>query len=243
MKLFIVGLAGKAGRAVCAAAAARGHTVTGGLDLIPAENYPTFSRACDVNVPFDALIDFSRPETLPQIVELTERTPRPCVLATTGYDDEQNRTVKLLSQRVPVVQSANFCTGIAALRALIAHCATLLPDFDVEIIERHHNRKTDAPSGTAKELCNILLSSLPRAATEVHGHDGPRQSGEIGVHAVRGGTVAGVHEVTFYGDNESLTLMHTAQDRTPFASGAVIAAEKLQKAAPGLYTPETLSYS
>ncbi|MDE7395697.1 MAG: 4-hydroxy-tetrahydrodipicolinate reductase [Clostridiales bacterium] len=237
MNIFIVGICGKMGRALTEQALAHGVTVTGGLDRDSSALYPVFTRADDVNVPFDVIIDFSRPQTLPKVCALAEARRCPCVLATTGYSEKEEEQIAALSKSVPVFKSANMSIGVQALAYLTEKAARILNGFDIEIVERHHNQKEDAPSGTAKMLCSAAEKGLPYAPKYAFGREGiaPREKNEIGVHAVRGGTEAGTHEVCFYGHDESLILTHRATNRTVFADGALRAARFLLAQDAGLY--------
>lgn len=236
MNVFIVGISGKMGRVLTERAAAHGCTVTGGLDTVPSD-FPTFTTATEVSVPIDVVIDFSRPATLPEIAALCARYRCPCVLATTGYTDAQETEIARLSSLVPVFRSENMSLGINVLSLLAEKAAALLEGFDIELIERHHNQKADAPSGTAKLLCRAVERGLAHAPAYRYGREGmgKRTENEIGIHAVRGGTVVGVHEVGFYGQNEVVTLTHSAESRTIFADGAFTAAKWLINKAPGAY--------
>ena len=237
MNIFIVGIGGKMGRALCERAGEYGDTVSGGLDRISSACFPTFSTASEVNVPVDAVIDFSRPDTLPEIISLCKLTGAPCVIATTGYTRDQEEAIKKLSESVAVFKSENMSLGINALSILAEKAASLLKDFDVEIIERHHNQKADAPSGTAKLLCRSLERGLDYAPSYNYGREGnsKRKPHEIGVHAIRGGTIVGEHEIAFCGGDEVVTLSHSAGSRRIFADGALKAAKWIKDKKPGLY--------
>ena len=164
----------------------------------------------------------------------------PAVLATTGYTDEQLAKIDEAAKHVALFRSANMSVGVALLRALSKKAAQVLGDtFDIEIIEAHHNRKKDAPSGTALMLLDAVQSGLDDERTAVHGRSGrdcKRQKNEIGVHAVRGGTVTGEHDVCFFGPSERIRISHSAENRGVFASGAVRAAAWLEGREPGLYS-------
>lgn len=232
MNIFIVGISGKMGKALCENAHRFNVTVVGGLDMIPHPDYPTFARAEDVDVAYDALIDFSRPETLESIIYLTEKYRRPCVIATTGFTPDDEVKIRELSKKVAVFKAANMSIGIALTRELAATCHRVLGDsFDVEIVEKHHNQKVDSPSGTA-----LLLAAAMPDLKPVYGRTGKREKGEIGISSVRGGTVIGVHEVGFYGENEAVTITHTAENRTMLALGALRATVALKDCKPALYT-------
>ena len=186
--------------------------------------------------------DFSRPAALGDVIALARRTKKPAVIATTGYTDEQLAEIKALSSEVPVFRSANMSVGVALLRHLCQEAAKVLGEtFDVEIVEAHHNRKADAPSGTALLLADAVKARRPDAAY-VFGRSGhhPRQPNEIGIHSLRMGNVVGEHEVIFATDNQTITLKHQAHDRALFAEGALAAADFLQGQPAGLYHMEDL---
>ena len=237
MQIFIVGINGKMGRVLCECAPAHGMTVSGGMDKVSQGAYPVFAAAKDVNVPVDAVIDFSRPETLPEIVALCTERNVPCVLASTGYTEKQQKEIAALARKVAVFRSENMSLGVNALSLLAEKAAAILKDFDIEIVERHHNQKADAPSGTAKVLCRALERGLPYTPSYCYGREGAckRVPHEIGVHAVRGGTIVGEHEIAFCGGDEIVTLSHSAGSRKIFADGALRAAAWLQNKQPGLY--------
>ena len=237
MNVFIVGISGKMGRALCECAKEKNIAVSGGIDKIPAGNVPVFSCAREVNVPVDAVIDFSRPQTLGEIIELCTARKCPCVLATTGYSAQDEAEIKKFSQSVAVFKSENMSLGINALSCLAQKAAKLLKDFNIEIIEKHHNQKADAPSGTAKLLARAVENGIDYSPEYRYGREGAakRNKNEIGVHAVRGGTIVGEHEILFCGNNEVIALSHSAGSRTVFAEGALTAAKWLQGKTPGLY--------
>ncbi|MCI8413551.1 MAG: 4-hydroxy-tetrahydrodipicolinate reductase [Clostridia bacterium] len=237
MNVFIVGIGGKMGRVLCERAAEKGVTISGGLDKTASPLYPTFASAKEVTVPVDAIIDFSRPSTLTEIIALCDRFSCPCVLCTTGYNAAEQKKIQELSARVPVFQSENMSLGVNVLSLLAEKAAALLQDFDIEIIERHHNQKADAPSGTAKLLCRAIERGTNYTPDYIYGREGDckRKKGEIGVHAVRGGTIVGEHEIAFCGQQEVVTLSHSAGSRSIFADGALEAAKWIMGKSPALY--------
>ena len=171
------------------------------------------------------------------------RTGAALVSGTTGYSDEQLAVLRELGSIAPVVWSGNYSIGIAALRHLVAQATRELPGFDIEIVETHHNQKADAPSGTA----TMLLDEVRAAKAElgagsvkpVYGREGlcgARDTQEVGIHALRGGTVAGVHTVSFFGPSEEVSLTHRAESREIFVNGALAAAQKLVVRDKGFYT-------
>lgn len=191
----------------------------------------------------DVAIDFSHKSMIDLVGAYVARTNAALVSGTTGYDENEMARVRALGECAPVIHSANYSLGVAVLRRLAAQAARALEGFDVEIVEAHHNQKVDAPSGTAK----LLLEAVdPQGACDVvHGREGftgARPQGQIGMHALRGGTVAGLHEVHFFGEDEEVTLTHRATSRRIFATGAVAAAKKLAGKENGFYTFDELMF-
>ena len=190
----------------------------------------------------DVVIDFSNPANLGMLAEYCTANNCPAVIATTGYTAEQTEQIKQLAGQIPVVFSANYSLGINIMKRVISEITPLLEDtFDIEIIEKHHNKKLDAPSGTAKML--LAAADESGAYEHVFGRDGNRKRGrEIGVHAVSGGTIAGEHTVIYAGTDEILEIKHTAGSKKIFASGALKAATFAADAQPGLYTMEDVLF-
>lgn len=188
----------------------------------------------------DAIIDFSNVVTLPAVTAYVERTGAALVSGTTGYSADDLDRIKALGSAARVMWSGNYSIGVAALRHLTAEATRELPGFDVEICETHHNQKVDAPSGTAKMLLDEVLTAEPDddhfAQYGREGMCGARDPREVGIHSLRGGTVAGVHTVSFFGTDEEVTLTHRATSRQIFVNGALAAAQKLVKLEPGFYT-------
>lgn len=192
----------------------------------------------------DVAIDFSYPGNLTMVLESALRRNLPLVIGTTGLTSEQQAEIKAASAQIPIVWANNFSTGVTVLCRLAKMAAQALgEEFDVEIVETHHKLKEDAPSGTAK----ALLSAVdPEGEYDrVYGREGrPGKRGrEIGVHAVRGGTVAGEHSVKFFGQLEEIELRHRADSREIFARGALRAAAFVVDAKPGLYDMEDVLFS
>lgn len=194
----------------------------------------------------DVLIDFSNVATLPATLAYARRCGCAVVSGTTGYTDDQLAQLRELGSEAPVVWSGNYSIGVAALRHLTAQATRELPGFDVEIVECHHNQKADAPSGTARMLLDEVIDARDDAeAHPVFGREGmcgARDAHEIGVHALRGGTVAGVHTVSFFGTDEEVSLTHRATSRQIFVNGALAAATKLAVRKPGFYTFDELMF-
>ena len=185
----------------------------------------------------DVVIDFSHVSLLPAVDAYVHRTGAALVSGTTGYTDADMDALRALGEETAVLYSANYSLGVAALRRASVMVADALAGFDIEIVETHHNQKADAPSGTAKMLLEAI--NADGSFDPVYGREGmcgKRNPREIGVHAVRGGTVAGVHTVSFFGEDEEVALTHRATSRRIFATGAVAAAQKLAQRPAGFYT-------
>ncbi|MFQ8602761.1 MAG: 4-hydroxy-tetrahydrodipicolinate reductase [Anaerovoracaceae bacterium] len=190
----------------------------------------------------EVVIDFSNPANLEMLKSYCEENHCAAVIATTGFSDEQLSDIERLGTKVPVVFSANYSLGINIMKRVLAEITPVLEDtFDIEIVEKHHNKKLDAPSGTAK----MLLDAVDPGSSYEHifGREGNRRRGrEIGVHAVRGGTIAGEHTVIFAGNDEIFEIKHTANSKKIFAAGALKAAEFTQKINSGFYTMEEVLF-
>ncbi len=209
-----------------------------------AQNPPIYSSFNDVTECVDVIIDFSSPKSLDGIISFAKDHKTPVVIATTGYTDEQRAKICQLSEDVPVFMSANFSLGINLLSKLIkTSCKILGDEYDIEIVETHHRQKKDSPSGTAL----MLKSSIEEVKGKqdiVFGREGraDKRGSEIGIHSLRGGTVCGEHEVLFLGNDETISLKHSAQSRSVFAQGAIKAAIYLcgKTPGPGLYNMDNL---
>ena len=240
MRVIVNGANGRMGRAVIEGLKARGDEFVA-VDVFGEAAFKSVSE-CDV--PADVLIDFSSPAALSELLRYAGEKQVPLVLATTGYSDAQIAEIEAAAKDAAVFRSANMSLGINLLKKLIQTAAKVLgDDFDCEIVETHHNQKKDAPSGTAILLYDALKEAYAAPREMVagrHGADCKREPREIGVHAVRGGTVPGIHEVGFFGNNEVLTLSHSAQRREVFAQGALKAAVFMQGKKQGLYDMDTL---
>ena len=194
----------------------------------------------------DVIIDFSNVATFDAVEAYVARTGTALVAGTTGYSEEQMERLRALGSKARVMHSGNYSIGIAALRHLVAQATRELPGFDCEIVETHHNQKVDAPSGTAKMLLDAVIESEPQDGYHaVYGREGmcgARTKQEIGMHSLRGGTVAGVHTVSFFGQDEEVTLTHRATSRQIFVNGALAAAQKLIRRDPGFYSFDQIMF-
>ena len=198
----------------------------------------------DTDGDFDCIIDFSSPNNLDMIFNYANKYNKPVVFATTGYTEEQLFKIKELSRYVPVLQSANFSLGINLLNRIVKLITPILKDdFDIEIVEAHHHNKVDAPSGTAKMLLNSVKDAT--GFNEVNGRVGNslRKPNEIGVHAIRGGSIVGEHDVMYCGLDEVITLKHSAYSKSVFAVGAIKAARFLVEQEIGFYTMDDVLFN
>lgn len=238
MKIFLIGINGKMGRAIASVAEnTDGVEIVGGLDVVKGGAYPVFASAAEVNVDYDCIIDFSRPSTLGDVITLALKRKVPAVIATTGYDAEQLAKIDELAKKVPVFRSANMSLGVNVVESVLPLLAASLKGFDIELVEAHHNQKADAPSGTAKQMLEAVEKGLDYKPVYVDGRSGEskRKKGDVGVHAVRGGTIVGEHTVIFAGDDEIVEIKHTALSRRIFAVGSIKAALFLGGKKAGMY--------
>ncbi len=244
MKLILNGCLGRMGRAVTELAIARDHQVVAGVDVATGESaYPVQPDWADMPSA-DAVIDFSNPGALAAELEYVTAHNLPLVLCTTGLSEEQMAAVHKAAETVPVFMSSNMSLGVAVLSALTKKAAAILGDsFDIEIVEMHHNQKLDAPSGTALMLADAAKAGLsydPVYTYDRHTRRQKRDKKEIGIAALRGGTVVGEHSVYFAGEQEVVTLSHSAGSRSVFASGALTAARFLMGKPAGMYSMEDI---
>lgn len=220
--------------------------VTVGFDIIK-EQYDTFPIYDDFSKSsedFDVMIDFSHTSVLEGLLSFCKSKNKPVVVATTGFNDNQINTIKEYGQEIPVFFTFNMSLGINLLEELAKKAALVLGDqFDIEIIEKHHNQKIDAPSGTAFMLANSINTALDdkyKYIYDRHSVRRAREKNEIGIHSIRGGTIVGEHEVIFAGRDEVITLSHSASSKEVFAVGAVNAAVFLSGCTKGVYNMANL---
>ena len=189
----------------------------------------------------DVVVDFSNPAALPGLISYAVERQLPLVIATTGHDETALAQLRTAAQTIPILHCANTSIGIALMAGLVKRAVAAFPEADVEITETHHNRKADAPSGTALLLARAV-QTVRTTAEIVSGRSGPskRRPNEIGISAVRRGNIVGTHEVLISTDTETLTLRHEAHDRALFAEGAIAAAEFIRRQQPGYYTMDDI---
>lgn len=244
MKILLNGCLGRMGRAVTELAPHRDMTVVAGVDAaVGTAAYPVSADWADLPAA-DAVIDFSSPAALAAELSYVTAHNLPLVLCTTGLSAEQLAAVKEAATRIPVFFSSNMSLGVAVLSALTKKAAAVLGGtYDIEIVEMHHNQKLDAPSGTALMLADAAKAGLsfePEYTYDRHTRRQKRGKQEIGIASLRGGTVVGEHSVYFAGEQEVITLSHSAGSRSVFAAGALTAAAFLQGKPAGLYTMEDI---
>lgn len=190
----------------------------------------------DIN--YDVIVDFTHRSSLKDLLSLALEKRLPLVIGTTGYDEYQLEKIKEASEIIPILHATNMSLGMNILFDLVEQTARRLKDrVDIEVVETHHNRKKDAPSGSAVTIVESIEKGLGEGRKHQHGRSGecPREKGEIGIHALRGGNIVGDHEVSFINDLESINISHKAYDRKVFAQGALEAAKFIIGKEPGLY--------
>lgn len=216
-----------------------------GVDLYPKTiGIPVYTSFHDVQEEADVIVDFSSSENLRERLEYAKTHNIGIVLASTGFSGDDLRLIDEYAKSVAIFKTANLSLGVNVMQRLVKAAAEILGDaFDVEIIEKHHNLKKDAPSGTALMLANTVNEAFDGQKKFVNGREGivgAREKSEIGIHAVRGGTIVGEHEVVFAGEDEILTISHSARSKRIFAVGAIRAAKFLPKKGAGVYEMKDL---
>ncbi|NLC68850.1 MAG: 4-hydroxy-tetrahydrodipicolinate reductase [Clostridiaceae bacterium] len=247
VRIILSGCNGKMGQVVTRLAKQNPDVkIVAGIDINDSikNDYPVFNEAVKCNVEADVIIDFSNPSALDSLLKLAISRKLPLVMATTGFSEAQKKQLRETSSKIPVFQSANMSLGVNLLIDLVKKAAKNLESFfDIEIIEKHHNQKIDAPSGTALALADAINDVLEHKQEYVydrHARRMKRSKKEIGIHAVRGGTIVGEHSVIFAGNDEIIELKHTAMSKDIFAVGAIKAAIFLYDKQPGLYSMNDL---
>lgn len=247
VRLIVSGCNGKMGRMITACVANRCDCeIVAGFDINTesAGGYPVYANPLNCDIQADAIIDFSHPSALSGVLSYAKAHKLPVVVATTGLSTEQIHAVKAASDEIPVFFSANMSLGISLLAELARKAAAVLgEDYDVEILEKHHNQKIDAPSGTALLLADSLKEALPYEAEYTFDRHEVRQKRdrkEIGFSSIRGGTIVGEHDVIFAGRDEVITLSHAAASKEVFAVGSINAALFLTQQPAGYYSMKDL---
>lgn len=241
-RIILTGCCGKMGHVIQSIVSSRNDCeVVAGVDVYDSKDcdFPVYSSISEVEQEADSLIDFSNPSLLDSILEYGKSTNTSLVIATTGYDDCQKKQIELASKECAVFFTYNYSMGVNLLASLAKKAVEVLGDgFDIEIIEKHHNQKIDAPSGTALMLADAIneeVDNRMKYEYDRHSKREKRTKNEIGIHAVRGGTIVGEHEIIFAGRDEIITLSHSARSKEIFAVGAVNAAVFMTGKERGMY--------
>lgn len=241
MKILLCGCTGAMGRKVTEIAKEYDdiQIVCGYADKGTTElGYPVYTKLEDIKEKIDIILDFSFHTTIKDIVKFAKELKLPLAIATTGHTEEELRLIRESSKEIPIFQAGNTSQGVYALLKATEILTNLLRDFDIEVVEMHHNQKKDAPSGTAK----MIVDSVKKIREELEvvagrdGETGKRDKNEIGVHALRGGSVVGEHSVIFAGLDEIVEVRHTALSKGIFANGALKVCRFLIKQKAGFYT-------
>lgn len=236
IKVLINGYNGKMGQMVLnQIKASQDFECIGGTDISLSIN--------EITEKPDVIIDFSTPEASLSILQYAEKNKIPVVIATTGFSDEQTAKIMEYSKTLPIFKSANMSYETNLMIALVSKLAKELTGSDIEIVETHHNKKVDAPSGTALMIADGINEALDHEMYyeyDRHSKRAPRNQKEIGIHSIRGGTEVGKHTVFFFGDNESLEISHTVTSRAVFANGALKAAKFIINKPAGFYDMKDL---
>ncbi len=247
VNVTVCGANGKMGKVIASVIKDRDDcTIISGIDLntAPAETFTVYSKPQELPQKPDVIIDYSHPSCLNDLLEYCLSTGTAVVIATTGYNEEQIASIKKAAEDIPVFFTFNMSLGINLLCKLAKTAAEVLGgQFDIEIVEKHHNQKIDAPSGTAIMLANAINETLDNRYNYIydrHSQRKKRDKNEIGLHSVRGGTIVGEHEIIFAGRDEVITLSHSAASKEVFAVGSVNAAVYLSECSAGLYDMASL---
>jgi 4-hydroxy-tetrahydrodipicolinate reductase len=247
IRIILNGCGGKMGKSIIAACSNFSNLeIVAGIDKFVStqgEVFPIYNNISQCAVDADVILDFSRPDALEDIMNYAIKKSLPVVMCTTGFTKEQIDFINKCSNTIPVFRSANMSIGINVINSMLKKISSFLfENYDIEIIEKHHNQKVDSPSGTALLLANTIKDSIPQETDFVYGREGleKRDHKEIGIHAVRGGSIVGDHEVIFAGQGEIIELKHVALSREVFAVGALKACEFLADKSPGLYSMDNI---
>ena len=247
INILLSGACGRMGQAISTLCADfENLNISCGFDTFTGlkRDFPVYDSYDEIKEKVDVIIDFSNPANLENLLSYAEKNHIPCIIATTGLTSDQKELMKQTSENIPVFFSANMSLGVNLIIALAKKAARILSDnFDIEIIEKHHNQKLDAPSGTALAIADAIseaIDTAPEYVYDRHSVRKKRDKNEIGIHAVRGGTIVGEHDIIFAGNNEIVEINHRATSREIFATGALKAAEFIFGKPAGMYSMNDL---
>lgn len=245
-RIILSGANGKMGKTIQSVVAGRENCeIVAGVDLnTQSDNFPIYDSIDKVQEQADVVIDFTNPVLIDGLLDYSKKTSTPLVIGTTGFNDNQKKQIEKVSEESAVFFTYNMSLGINLLANLAKKAADILgKDFDIEIVEKHHNQKIDAPSGTALMLADAICEEFDEPLKyeyDRHSKREKRSKKEIGMHSVRGGTIVGEHEIIFAGRDEIITLSHSARSKEIFAVGAVNAAEFMKDKSCGMYSMKDL---
>ena len=245
LKVIVNGCSGKMGRVLskCIMDDYDLELICGvSLDNTDDLNIKTYSNFNDITEKADVVIDFSHHSALDSILDYCLKIKTPLVIATTGYNNEELEKIYDASKTIPLLHSYNMSLGVNVLLRLVKEASKILNTFDIEVIEKHHNKKVDAPSGTAIMIANAIKEVLPNIENNYgrYGRNAKRNENEVGIHAVRGGSIVGEHDVIFAGHDEVIEIKHTAQSKDIFAKGSIVAAKFIVNQNPGYYNMDDI---
>ena len=248
IRTAVCGVNGSMGQKLCQAiSSSADFEISFGVDRSPAKHqnpFPVFDTPDKFEGSIDLFIDFSHPCNLEMILEYAERNLLPTLVATTGLSEQQMGLIQNAGQTIPILYSPNTSLGVSVVNSILrTYSSYLSQGFDIEIIEKHHKKKIDAPSGTARLFAHTINSALGDSHTFVHGRTGqtgPREMKEIGIHAVRGGAIVGEHTILFAGEQEVIEIKHTALSKLLFAEDALRLCRLLVTAPKGAYSVDDL---
>lgn len=241
-KIILSGANGKMGKVISRCVDEREDCkIVAGFDIYTEtySDFPIYANPCEFKGQADVIIDFSNPDLLNDLMDYSKNTKTPVVLATTGFSAEQIEYIKECSKEIPIFFSFNMSLGVNLLVTLAKKATEILGgQFDIEIIEKHHNQKIDSPSGTALMIADAINQTMDNSLNytyDRHSKRVKRDKNEIGIHSVRGGTIVGEHEVIFAGHDEIISLKHEAMSKEIFAVGSINAAIFLKDKVSGMY--------
>lgn len=246
IKILVNGCNGKMGSIVCDLISKDDNLeLIGGFDKESLTNsvFPIYTDINDIKIKPDVIIDFSIPIATMNILKYAVKEKIPIVIATTGFTNEEELMINNYSKQIPIFKSANMSFDIMLMKKVVSYLAPILKDTDIEIVETHHNRKIDSPSGTAQMLADTINKSLDNThycEYDRHSKHEKRAKNEIGMSSIRGGNIVGEHEVKFFGESETFEIKHTCYSRDVFAEGAIKAAKFIVGKDAGLYDMDNM---